>query len=188
MNINDVFGGFGHGTKVTALGREWTFVFDVPAMAAGMEEMCKAWHRKNYEAELAELPGRNIPGSFDERRGIDLWNEFRADLKSGACRVAGGKDGGGRVYQEWAKTREGQLSGLLAALQIRHPDATLKTLADITNEAPGQIQAVVAELGNVMRAAVPKMAAALKDTAPEVARYLTERMTDLEATLTGSPA
>lgn len=188
MNINDVFGGFGAGTKVTALGKEWTFVFDVPAIAGMMEEMCKSWHRKTYEAELAELPERNIPGSFDDRQATKLWEEFRTDLKNKEYRIAGSGMQGGRVYKEWVKTADGKVAGLLAALQIKHPDATMQTLAEITNDAPDQIQAIVVDLGNALRAATPKMVAALKSRDPQAAKYLTEKMAEMEATLTGSPA
>lgn len=190
--LASALGAYGPGTIIRADGKEWSFVFDIPATVAGMEELCRLWHREKYEKELAKLPDRNTPGSFDNQCAMQLWNEFRTEDDGDECRPPhpgpDGKPVVGKVYAKWAKTREGQLGYMLAALRIKHPDATYQTLMSIAEAAPDQFQAVVVQLGNGMRDAAFRVAAHLRKTSPamtEAAATVEKTAGELGAVLSG---
>lgn len=192
-SITDVLGGFGPGTTIKACGKEWSFVFDVPAMIANVEELCRQWHREQFDKELKSLPGRDVVGSFDSRMAEKMWEEFRAECKNGACDLprpqANGMPGpAGAVYEKWSKTSEGVLGMLLAALRVKHPDATLMTLDAIAVEKPEELRLVGEDLKNVARTLPRRMAASLKSTNPAVAEMLMAKVDEMEARLSGSPA
>lgn len=188
-NYSNALGAFGPGVKVAAGGKEWSFVFDIPAVVAEMEEMCSLWHRQRYEKELSTLKDRDRPGSFDNQCAAKLFDEFRAELRNGetmAPRLVAGQIVAGRVYDEWQKTPSGRTAMLLAALRIKHPGATPADLNMIVSENPDKIHLMLEELGNAARDLASRMANSLTEKNPELATKMQTEVDRLEGLLTSS--
>lgn len=185
-NLNESLGGYGAGTIVTVDGKDWRFVFDVPLLVSNMEEMCQKWRRELLEQELRDFPGRDVPGSFDERQALTLWNEFRADLRNDSLRSPRyDRDGnivGGARYIEWSNTPDGQHASFLAALKISHPEATVESVKRILISAPDQMQAVLEDLGNVVRGVKDRVVASLKKKSPAEAEKMNRKVEEMIGT------
>lgn len=160
----DALGAFGALPRVRAdidgTGeREWFFAFDVPKMLAEHEEMCLEWGRRQLREELKQYPDRDKPNSLDAAMAVQAHRGFTERFRAGSFRrphtvidteTKGVKTVGGEDYTAWMHTEDGSLSMILAAMRIRHPEATITTVKLLFATAPDEMAALLNQLGKVM--------------------------------------